>query len=284
MCDSAQRSIAVGFFDGVHLGHQAVLRAADVAVTFKNHPLSVIAPEKAPKLIMSADERLEAIRSFGVKEVLAIDFTPDFAKCPCEEFAHRYFGSPGSARIFSGGDWRFGKGAQGDADWLLSHGWKVSTSSYELYEGERISSSRIRKALGKGDVVSAANMLSRPYALTGDVFKGKGRGVQIGFPTVNLAVSKDKEPIIPLGVYDALVCNERAIVNFGFAPTFSSQAWAEPVIEAHFLGEVPKIPERGVKTEFLRFIRPEKKFSSIDDLKEQILIDKASCLNTPMKR
>jgi riboflavin kinase/FMN adenylyltransferase len=73
-------------------------------------------------------------------------------------------------------------------------------------------------------------------------------------------------------------------VNFGFAPTFSSLAWAEPVIEAHFLGEVPKIPERGVKTEFLRFIRPEKKFSSIDDLKEQILIDKASCLNTPMKR
>ena len=276
---SSQRRVAVGFFDGVHLGHRAVLKTADAAVTFTGHPLSVIAPHKAPKLIMSTKERLDAIREIGVGEITAVDFTPELAEMSCEEFALTYLGRPGEAVILSGADWRFGRGAQGSGEWLAAHGYDVETSSYMIWEGERISSSRIRASLRNGDVASAAKMLSRPYRLDGITFNGKGKGRSIGFPTVNFSVSHAKEPIIPLGVYSASICGQRALVNFGTAPTFAADAWETPVIEAHFLGDVPVIADDSVAIDFLGFIRRECRFSSVEELRSRIAADKALCLN-----
>lgn len=278
MRHAVKRRVAVGFFDGVHLGHQAILGTADAAVTFKNHPLSVIDPGKKPKLIMSAEERLEAIREAGADEITALDFTPALAELSCGDFALSYLGRPGDTVILAGADWRFGRGGEGDAAWLAKNGYDVEIAPYRICDGERISSSRIRAALSEGDVASARRMLSRPYTLQGDVFKGKGRGGMLGFPTVNFAVSKAKEPILPCGVYEASVSGARAVVNFGFAPTFGADAWGERVIEAHFLAQVPVIPPRGAKTEFLRFIRREEKFSSLEELKERIAADKKSCM------
>ncbi len=278
MRHAIKRRVAVGFFDGVHLGHQAILKTADAAVTFKKHPLSVISPDLAPKLVMSLDERLEAIRRAGVGEITLIDFTHSIASCPCADFALGYFGKPGETIVLAGADWRFGRGGEGDTAWLEKNGYDVEIAPYEICDGERISSSRIRSALMTGDVASARRMLSRPYTLEGDVFKGKGRGAVLGFPTVNFAVAGTKEPIVPCGVYEALVSGAPAIVNFGFAPTFGADAWGERVIEAHFLENVPMIPPRGAKTEFLRFIRREEKFSSLEELKKHIAADKKACI------
>ena len=122
MRDAALQGLAVGFFDGVHLGHQAILKGADAALTFRNHPLSVLAPEKAPRLIMSCEERVAAIKACGVKDVTVLAFTRELAAMSAKEFAQEWFlaakGRKGAQRVFCGENWRFGKGGEGDAAFL----------------------------------------------------------------------------------------------------------------------------------------------------------------------
>lgn len=259
MSDAAQRSVAIGFFDGVHLGHQAILRGATRAITFRNHPLEVLRPAAAPKLIMSLEERL---RTIGVPcEVL--DFTPELAKESAEEFARHL---AGLGRIRCGADWRFGRSGAGDVAWLRTHGFEVEVVPFAVYKGERISSTRIRQALEAGKIEEANAMLGRRYGATGRVVAGKGYGRRIGFPTVNLALR------LPLkrGVYAVEVAGLKGIANYGVAPTLGEAAWAEPVLEVHFtkfageeIGETPRV-------EFCRFIREERRFGSVDELRRQI--------------
>ena len=279
MRDSTLESVAVGFFDGVHLGHQAILRRAGRALTFRSHPLSLLAPERAPRLVMTPEEKVAAIRAYGVKEVEMLDFTPALAALSPEEFAARHLvGRDGSRRrVVCGENWRFGAGGRGDAEFLRTQGFEVEVVPYAVCGGERVSSSRIRESLASGDVAMAAAMLGRPVALEGTRFRGKGRGAEMGFPTVNLKVGGPLASLLPLGVYAADVCGSAAVANYGLAPTMGDAAWADPVLEIHFVGEPPSaLPADVVRVELRGFIRPEKKFASQDDLKRQIASDIAA--------
>jgi riboflavin kinase/FMN adenylyltransferase len=274
MRKTAERNIAVGFFDGVHCGHRAILNGADAVLTFSRHPLELIHPESAPKLIMSLAERVAAIRACGVADVKVLDFTDEIQSMPCEEFAAREFGRPGETKIRCGGDWRFGRGGVGNADWLRAHGYGVETVDFCRYSGEKISSSRIRRALVEGYIENANSMLGRPYSLSGCVVKGKGLGSQIGFPTVNIKLSEDKVPLLRRGVYAVVVGGAKGIANYGVAPTMGDAQWLTPILEIHFTDEFSLAnPGDKLNIEFTRFIREERKFSSLEELRRQIHID-----------
>ena len=278
MRDAIRRGLAVGFFDGVHLGHQEILRHAAAALTFREHPLSVIAPERAPRLLMDTEERLAAIKACGVEKVIALDFTPELANMPAEEFIERYLGEARrDGMIYCGGNWRFGRGGLGDARLLKANGINVEVLPYALYGGERISSTRIRNTLESGSVEEATAMLGRPWSVTGEVFKGKGAGTSLGYPTVNLRL-KGMMLNLRRGVYSVESCGMRGIANYGVAPTFGNKAWTEPVFEVHFLDAPPEIaPEGTLRVSVLSFVRPEMKFSSAEDLQRQIADDIGRC-------
>ena len=276
------KGLAVGFFDGVHLGHQAILKGADAALTFRSHPLTVLAPQKAPRLIMTAEERIAAIKACGVRTVTVLDFTPELAAISPEEFVVRYLASsvsrlPSSVRC--GANWRFGKGGEGDAAFLRSRGIAVEVAPYAEYKGERISSSRIRQCLEHGEIEDANAMMGRKFKVQGRRFKGKGLGTDIGYPTVNLKL-ETLNLKLPLGVYEVEVDGLKGIANYGLAPTLGDRAWARPVMEVHLLGKGTKDMGRqtsdGVSVTLVRHVRPERKFASIDDLKRQIAADCAT--------
>lgn len=275
MRDSAVPSVAVGFFDGVHLGHQAILRGATRALTFANHPLSILAPAKAPRLMTSLDARLAAIRACGVDDVVALDFTPELAATSPAEFAARHLvdanGRPLPIRC--GANWTFGRNGAGDAAWLRAHGFDVIVVPYAVYHGERVSSSRIRAALAAGAIADANAMLGRPLRVFGEPFPGKRVGRALGFPTVNLRLLPPA-PAVPLGVYEVRVDHQRGIANYGVAPTMGERQWHEPVLEIHFPGlAAAPTTAAPVAVDFLRFIRPERKFASAAALREQIARD-----------
>ena len=290
MRDAALQGLAVGFFDGVHLGHQAILKGADAALTFRNHPLTVLAPEKAPRLIMSCEERVATIRACGVENVEVLEFTPEFAEMSAEKFACDYLlaakGRKEAQRILCGENWRFGKGGEGSAEFLRGMGIEVTVAPYAEYKGGRVSSSRIRACLERGEIEDANAMMGRRYQVSGIRFQGKGLGGKIGYPTVNLEISEresdecGESPRIHLkrGVYEVEVDGVRAIANYGLAPTMGDEAWQTPVLEIHFLDDSPdslnsRDSRSDVSVPILRFIRPERKFDSIDDLKRQIAAD-----------
>lgn len=261
---------AVGFFDGVHLGHQAILEGADAAITFANHPLTVLRPGDAPKLILPLRDKIAAIKACGVGEVVALEFTPALAAMTAEEFVRQYLSRHKVVRC--GANWRFGKGGEGDAGMLARFGIRAETVPYATHSGERISSSRIRSALGAGDVASAAEMMGRTLSLTAGAKRGKGMGEALGYPTVNLDFG-DFVPCLAVGVYAVRLDGKQGVANFGFAPTFGDKAWKEPVMEIN-LAEAPGELDASVRVDILRFIRPEKRFDSLDGLKAQIAKDR----------
>lgn len=275
MRNAALESVAVGFFDGVHLGHQAILGRASRAFTFANHPLSVLAPERAPRLIMTSEAKVAAMRACGVAEVEMVEFTAEIAALSPEEFAIRHLarGARAMPTVVCGENWRFGTGGRGDAELLRRMGFGVLTVPYAMHCGLPVSSSRIRKSIEDGDVETAAAMLGRPFSVDGVPFRGKGVGAGLGFPTVNLRPVGPSASLLPLGVYAAVACGAAAVANYGVAPTMGANAWPEPVLELHFVGEPPAIPDDGVKVGFLRFIRHEKRFSDAGELRCRIEAD-----------
>ena len=281
MRDSALKSVAVGFFDGVHVGHRAILANADAAITFRDHPLSVVAPERAPRLIMSADDRIAAIRGCGVNEVVALDFDVAMSRLSPEEFADMHFlrrfgKAPSELRILCGENWRFGKGGAGDAQKLRDIGFDVMVVPYAEFKGAPVSSSRIRDALEGGSVEDANAMLGRRFSASGVVVEGKGEGRRIGWPTLNVDLATLALKL-PLGVYEVAVDGVAGIANYGYAPTFGDRAWKSPVLEVHFPSPPMPSSEHGrCAVEFARFIRPERKFASVDELKRQIAADFAT--------
>ena len=267
MREAEQRILAVGFFDGVHLGHQAILRGASAALTFRAHPLSVLAPERAPRLVMTLEDRVAAIRACGVREVTVLDFTPALAMMSAADFAAEHLAA-GAVRC--GADWRFGRGGEGDADFLRARGIVVEVVPYAVFAGARVSSSRLRASLSRGEIEEANAMMGRRFRVTGRCFAGKGEGARLGCPTINVRPATGLA--IPFGVYEVVLGGQTAIANYGLAPTMGERAWQEPVLEVHLLeGAVPAGDEFAV--EFVRFLRPERKFESAEDLARQIAAD-----------
>ena len=282
MGEAAVSVLAVGFFDGVHLGHRAILGGADAALTFRSHPLSVLAPDRAPPLIMGAEERIAAIRACGVRDVVVLDFTPELAALGPAEFlrlvAERHpFGS-----VRCGANWRFGRGGAGDAGWLRAHGCAVEVVPYAVHGGEPISSSRIRACLGRGEIEEANAMMGRRVCVSARRFRGKGLGAEIGWPTVNFASDAPVLGLLPRGVYLVEADGLRGLANYGVAPTMGERAWSEPVLEVHFLDGAPPDGPSVSAVSFARFLRPERRFASLADLEAQIAADRAAVIGLNM--
>ena len=282
--------VAIGFFDGVHLGHRQILEGAEIAVTFRNHPLTVLNAAKAPRLIMSYEDRVAAIKACGVREVVALDFTTAVASQSPEEFLSFLQLHTSTFSLRCGANWRFGKGGVGNPDWLREHGVAVEVVAAVDHEGLPISSTRIRECLHRGEIAAANAMLGRRFRVIGSVVEGKGEGRKLGYPTINL--SFDHPPLststsslhLPLGVYQVAVGGHRAVANYGYAPTFGERAWKEPVLEVHFLDKIDDFPMSTssldlMSVDFVKFIRPERKFASLAELQAQIAADIADSVS-----
>ena len=290
--------LAVGFFDGVHLGHRRILGGADAALTFRNHPSTILSPGSVPPLLMSLPERLEAIASAlrpdsqgSDPRVRALEFTEEIKGLTPQgfiDFLKREYS--GLEVIRCGPNWRFGAKGAGNAEFARGCGLMVEEVPFVMHNGEAVSSTRIRRALGEGDVADAAAMLGRPWRLSGEVFAGKGEGRKIGFPTLNVRLLQGSDPTqaqgsdpmqggqgsVPLrrGVYAVETELGPGVANWGQAPTMGDEAWKECVLEVHLLGkDGPFEPPKMLAVEFLRFIRPERRFSSTAELARQIAMD-----------
>ena len=276
-------NLAVGFFDGVHLGHRRILAQADAALTFLNHPATVFAPNRVPPLLMPTAERLAAIGAALAKRepvaepVRALPFTPELAALPPDDFAARLRADyPDLDTVFCGPNWTYGANGVGNADTLRAAGFRVETVPFVVLDGVPVSSTRIRTALAAGRLDEATALLGRPYAVVGVTFPGKGIGRTLGRPTINLRLPRELVQL-PLGVYAVETTLGRGVANYGRAPTLGERAWTEPVLEVHLL-DAPSaftVPET-LSVSFTRFIRRERTFASLAELQAQIARDVAA--------
>ena len=281
--------LAIGVFDGVHRGHQAVIstsaqhaRAANgtpVVVTFDPHPEKVLRPASAPHLLTATQHKISLIRDLGVGHLLIIKFDKQFAATPPEEFVEQLVTHSKPLReICVGHEWSFGKDRRGNLDLLKKLG---AESGFEVVgvppvkaNGEVISSTAIRDAVQRGDFTKAKLMLGRDYTILGTVMRGDDLGKKIGFPTANLSAHSEQFP--PDGVYFAEAWLEDVkydgVVNLGCRPTVSRDK-SNRVLEIHLFDFNRDIYGQDLEIRFVRYLRPEKKFDSIDALKDQISAD-----------
>jgi riboflavin kinase/FMN adenylyltransferase len=267
-----ERSVAVGTFDGVHLGHRQVIDSSDSVLTFDPHPVSVVAPQHTPKLLTTPERKAELIASLGVQELIVIPFDADFARRSAAEFIDDVLvGALGATRVAIGENFRFGHKAQGDPG-LLSADERFTTVVHPLLEvaGEIVSSSHIRGLLLAGDVAEANEMLGAPFQLSGKVVHGDERGRQLGFPTANLI--PDEALVCPgHGVYACLADGRPAAVSVGVRPTF--QTGRGELIEAYILDFDGDVYGKTLRIEFLERLRGERRFETPEALVEQMRRD-----------
>jgi riboflavin kinase/FMN adenylyltransferase len=281
--------LAIGVFDGVHLGHQAVIsaatshaRAADgtpVVMTFDPHPLKVLRPQHAPHLLTATQHKIALIRDLGVEHLLVINFDRKFAATSPEEFVEELVMHSRPLReICVGHEWSFGKDRRGNLDLLKRLGVQLDFSVVGvppvLVNGEVVSSTAIRQAVEKGDLAKGAEMLGREYTILGTVTHGNNLGKKIGFPTANLSAHSEQFP--PNGVYFAEARVNGVlyygVINLGYRPTVSSGK-SERVLEIHMLDFDRDIYGEDVEVRFMRHLRPERKFESLESLAQQIELD-----------
>ena len=280
---SGLRDVAIGTFDGVHLGHREVIRGADTVLTFDPHPLAVIHPEATPKLIAPFAVKRDLIASLGVEEMVVIPFDRGFSEQTAEEFVqHVLIDRLGAARVSVGENFRFGKGAKGTADFLHSHD-EFETRVVPLVEvaGETVSSSHIRGLIAAGDVVGAAEFLGEPFLFEGDVVSGDRRGRELGIPTANL-VPDDAYVAPGHGVYAAAAEGYPTAVNVGVRPTFDSGRGL--LVEAHLIGFEGDLYGRQLRIAFLERMRGEKRFDSVDALVKQMQADLVEAQNIASRK
>jgi riboflavin kinase / FMN adenylyltransferase len=268
----AARRVAVGTFDGVHLGHREVIEGSDSVLTFDPHPVSVVAPQHAPKLLNRLDVKAELIASLGVAELIVIPFDARFAARSAQEFIDEVLvGALGSTRVSVGENFRFGHRAQGDAQLLRSDG-RFETVVHPLLEvdGEIVSSSHIRGLVLAGEVDQAERFLGGPFQLRGEVVRGDQRGRELGFPTANLI--PDEQLVCPgHGIYACLADGRPAAVSIGVRPTFTTGRGE--LIEAHLLDFDGDLYGSELRLDFLRRLRGERRFDTAAALVEQMRRD-----------
>lgn len=280
----------IGNYDGVHLGHQAILRSVvdaarraergSVLITFEPHPLTVVAPERKPRLIQTRRQKLERLEASGLDAVLILRFDADLASLSGEEFFSQVLSGPVRFEaIHVGSNFRFGRRREGDVDMLRvlgeRHGFGVVAVSPMTLERGVVSSSAVRKAIEDGEVGLATEMLGRPYALVGEVVEGDGRGRALQFPTANL--DSDNELVPRRGVYvtEAVVLATRqpSVTNVGIRPTFGGGALT---VETHLLDFDGDLYGESMEVRFLARLRDERRFSGPQELADQIARDRAA--------
>jgi riboflavin kinase/FMN adenylyltransferase len=264
--ETRDRAVAIGTFDGVHVGHRAVLRAAveagaaPAAVTFDPHPREALG--NRVELISTLERRLELIAESGIAEALVLEFTPEVAAQEPEEFARDVLGAIGAVVVVAGADFRFGRRRSGDLELLRGLGYDVRP--VPLVAG--VSSTAVRQLIAAGEVEQAARQLGRPVEVEGVVVAGDARGGTLGFPTANLAVSADL--LVPsFGIYAGAASGYRAAVSIGLNPHYGG---AERRIEAHLLDFAGDLYGRRLVVELWQRLRDERAFASEAVLVEQI--------------
>jgi riboflavin kinase / FMN adenylyltransferase len=281
--------LAIGVFDGVHRGHQAVIstsadhartaRGTAVVVTFDPHPEKVLRPERAPHLLTATRHKIALTRALGVGHLLIINFDERFAATAPEDFVHQLVVHSKPLReICVGHQWAFGKNRRGNLELLKKLG---AQFSFEVIgvppvkaNDEVVSSTAIRQAIENGDFAKAAAMLGREYTILGTVVRGDNLGKKIGFPTANLSAHSEQFP--PNGVYaaEARIDGElhRGVVNLGVRPTIMSGT-LERVLEIHLFDFNRDIYGKDVEVRFVKYLRPEQKFDGVETLVAHIRRD-----------
>ncbi len=282
--------LALGVFDGVHVGHQAVIQqAVDAAkqdggvvgvVTFEPHPIRVLAPEMAPRRILaSVEHKAKLLEAMGVDFLCVQEFNEKFALREARDFISDLVNYSGGVRSISvGEDWVFGHKRGGDLEklrlWGELMGFAVNAMPAVRVDQQRVSSTRVRQAVQAGDLELVEKLLGRPYEVVGTVIEGRKLARTLGFPTANLVVHNEQLP--PDGVWELRVKiagrEYSGIGNLGRRPTVEHEG-ARRLLEVHVFDFDGNLYGSTMEVTFVRFIRPEKKFSSIEELKRQIAID-----------
>jgi riboflavin kinase/FMN adenylyltransferase len=266
------RRVAVGEFDGVHLGHREVIRGSDTVLTFEPHPRTVVAPAAAPRLLTSLEVKSELIAELGVQELVVIPFDLGFARQSAEDFVDSVLVARlGATRVSVGENFRFGHRQAGTAAMLAADP-RFETRIVPLVEveGEVVSSSRIRSLVGAGELGVAARLLGAPFRMRGTVVTGDRRGRQLGYPTANIV--PDELLVRPgHGVYASRVGRWPAATNVGVRPMFDTGRGV--LVEAHLLDFKGDLYGQTITIEFIERLRGERRFPSVEALVEQMARD-----------
>ncbi len=284
-----QSIVTIGSFDGVHAGHKAILtqvvkearkkNIASVVITFYPHPAVILKRITSPFYLTTPEERARLLLDMGVDEVVTLEFTQKMSELLPEEFIEELNKHLGISQLWVGHDFALGRNRMGNHDRLREigrqMGFPVRTATAVGLNDQLISSSAIRAALANGNIKDANNMLGRPFSVTGQVVRGDGRGKIIGVPTANLAVWK--EQLLPLnGIYVGRTLLEGKIIpsvsNLGIRPTFEKDD-VEARLEIHLLDFHQDLYGKIIQFDFLKFLRPEKRFETVKELIDQIHLD-----------
>lgn len=286
--------LAIGMFDGVHLGHQSVLATAIKAarssgglagvLTFCGHPSRLLRPDNPTRLILSREAKRQVLARYDLDFLVEQEFSPEFAAVSARDFVPLLLRSlPHLAAIYVGENWRFGRGREGDVALLIQEagktGIKVSSAPRLNHEGSPISSSRIRELIANGKMAEANALLGYSYFSEGTVQMGRRLGRELGFPTLNLAWEPELRP--SYGVYAVSIVDETGktslgVANYGLRPTVEQNA--RPLLEVHVFGETTLGPGSKLTVHWLHFLRSEKKFSGVEELRAQIALDRQNAL------
>jgi riboflavin kinase/FMN adenylyltransferase len=283
---SGPTHLAIGVFDGLHLGHQAVIAQAlessratggtAVVVTFHPHPVRVLRPEKAPRLLTSTLHKVKLIERSGVDAVLILEFTREFSRTAPDVFIRKLAGASNRlSQICVGQEWTFGANRSGSVRLLEELapklGFQLGSVPPVSVNGQVVSSTLIRSAVECGDLESAAKFLGRPFTILGTVSEGRQLGRRLGFPTANLRAHNEQFP--PNGVYAAKAWFREdeygGVVNIGVRPTIEREE-GERILELHLFDFDQEIYGQDVEVAFLDYLRPEQKFSGMEELQSQI--------------
>ncbi len=289
--------VTIGTFDGVHVGHQAILKqliteaethnGKSVVITFWPHPRFILKKDAdALKLLSSFDEKTEVLRSLDLDYLIKIPFTPQFSNLSANDFVKEILVDQiGTKKLFIGYDHHFGNNRKGDIHFLnemsFDFGYEVHEIPRHSIDDIGVSSTKIRNYLHNGEVQLANALLGRQYSITGTIIDGEKRGRTIGFPTANIKIKENYKLLPSDGAYAIKAKVDdlklRGMLNIGFNPTVSGR---ERTIEAHLFNFEETIYGRDITIEFVRLLRKEMRFDSVEHLKEQLIIDKKEAINT----
>lgn len=292
---TSQSVVTIGTFDGVHVGHQTILKqvveeakkvnGVSVLITFWPHPRFVLSKDpSALKLLSTFDEKVKLVEELGVDYLLKIPFTPEFSNLSASEFVERVLiEKVGTKKLFIGYDHHFGNNREGNIEFLKTH---ASDYDFEVHEISRqdiddigVSSTKIRKALEAGEIPHANSLLGRNYSMCGRVIHGDKKGRQMGFPTANIEIEESYKLLPSDGAYAAYARLEGqvfpAMLNIGFKPTVEGR---DKTIEAHLFNFEGDIYDQQMTIEFVELLRKEVKFSSLGELQRQLEQDKLNAL------
>ena len=282
-------ALTIGNFDGVHLGHRAMLaRLAEAArrlkvpscvMTFEPHPREFFAPDQAPTRLTSLREKLELLALAGVERVQVCRFNFDFAKTTAEDFIARILHQGLAARwILVGDDFRFGARRAGDLSLLkqseAEYSFRVHAMPSVMVDGMRVSSTAVREALARGDMASAQHLLGRPYSISGRVVGGDRVGRKLGWPTANVLMKHNRPPLAGIFAVDVHGIEGRVlpgVASLGVRPTLARDA--RPCLEVHLLDFERDIYGAHLRVDFLHKFRDEQKYAGVETLRRQIALD-----------